>query len=297
MNSNQRRGYRIHVTLYGDRFVSPEWVHHFMALAERLESRLATRHTHFSCGHHHGKHAISVDGAPVKIVDMKQLRYIPRNMEKIRALLAAPSIQGIELLCAERGADLTRDAICDIFITKPHIDSESHYHLFHFYVAADLLAPALAGEDPAGFFCSLVRQVDSDLLNVRYGLIQPMASEKRGGVYFIDLHGPGVTPTEHRNLNVWLHGRTEYQRKVRGVYWGNLITDEHLGRRRGVILGRLAKIIGEKSLVEIAPGKYFFTLPLDILRFGDVGLRRETERIEELFSSYGLLMHYPAVAV
>ncbi|MDH7475810.1 MAG: hypothetical protein QHJ74_17730, partial [Anaerolineae bacterium] len=70
------------------------------------------------------------------------------------------------------------------------------------------------------------------------------------------------------------------------------VTDEHLGAHREEILARIWDIVGEENLVEWVKGKYFFTVPVDILDF--VAQRAQLEgyvrQVEELFAGYNLLM-------
>lgn len=275
--------YNISVSLYGDRFVAEDWVHTFMAFAEGWQERLGVQYTWFEGGYYDNDKPES-----------KVLRYIKRNRKRIEQFLVTKEVSDIGFTAVEKGADQVRDIECAIDLLQPGRSPYTWwpYHHFYFLVVPEVLKPVLQGESPFTFFLSLLREVEEQLMNVCYGLIQPMASEKLAALYFQNISSEHLSQKEEEKLYIWKGSNREFTSKIWGAFWGNVLTDEHLGTHREAILERVRGIVGSENLVEWTPGKYFFTVPVDILDFPvqQARLERYTRQLEELFAEYNLLM-------
>lgn len=284
MRENSEYAYNINVSLYGDCFTSENWALDFLSFAERLQERLDLRYSDFGCAYFEvGKQDTA----------SKSLRYAKRNVERIHSLLMNLDLYSVNLLAAETGADLTRDAECDIGLSRSHPSPSvcKPYHHFFLQVVPEVLVPVAQRDGLFAFFETLLREVEN-VMNIRYGLFQPMSSEKRGGLYFANIFTEHLSQAERLNLHLWLRSNQEYHRKVRGAYWGNLLTRDHLGRRAKDILAEIEHVVGERNVVEFVEGRYLVAVPTDILRFpateGEISVFLRA--IENILSKYDLLM-------
>ncbi len=274
---------KVSVSLYGDCFVAEDWIHTFMAFAERWQERLGVRYTWFEGGYYNNEKPES-----------KVLRYIKRNRKRIAQFLATKEVSDIGFTAVEKDANQHRDLECVIDIAQPGRSPHTWwpYHHFYFLVVPEVLKPVLQGKKPFTFFLSLIQEVQEQLMNVRYGLIQPMESEKLAALYFRNISSEHLSAKEEKKLFIWKGSNREFATKIWGAFWGNVLTDEHLGVHRAEILARIREIVGPENLVEWTEGKYFFAVPVDILDFLAQRTRLEeyTQRLEGLFAEYNLLM-------
>jgi hypothetical protein len=174
---------------------------------------------------------------------------------------------------------------------NPHPGVSKSYYQFLLQVTPQVLAPAVQQEGIWTFFLALIRQVGK-LVNIRYGLIQPMEKEKRGGLYFANIFSEHLSQAERQSLHLWIQSQQQYTNKIRDVYWGNLITDDHLGIHRGVILDEINNIVTPNAVKELSTGKYFFALPIDILALPMQSelLEQSRSRVKQVLGRYDLLM-------
>ncbi len=275
--------YNISVSLYGDRFVTEDWINTFMAFAERWQDRLGMKYTWFEGGYYDNEKPAS-----------KVLRYIERNRKRIERFLVTKEVSDIGFTAVEKDTNQHRDMECTIELARPGRSPHTWwpYHHFYFLVVPEVLKPVLQGESPFTFFLSLLREVEEQLMNVCYGLIQPMESEKLAALYFKNISSEHLSQKEEKKLYIWKGSNREFATKIWGAFWGNVLTDEHLGVHREEILARIREIVGPENLVEWTKGKYFFAVPVDILDFLAQRTRLEeyTQRLEGLFAEYNLLM-------
>jgi hypothetical protein len=270
--------------MYGDCLTSQDWARDFVTFAEQLQGKLNLTYSHFDCMYwREEKTGLAV----------KSLRYVKRNMARIHRLLTTVRINGLGFTAATAATDFTRDAECSLgfYCPDPRPGVPKPYYQFSFQVIPEVLASATQQDGTLAFFVALIRKVEK-LVNVRYGLIQPMDKEKRGGLYFANVFSEHLSQAERQDLHLWLGSNVEYSRKIRGVYWGNLITDDHLGAHREAVLTKIRDVLGAGSLVKISAGKYFLALPTDILAFSENFKVLERHRLElrQVLAEHSLLM-------
>jgi len=275
--------YNISISLYGDRFATKDWIGAFISIAEQWKVRLSIEYTWFGCNYY--------DGEEIKD---KEFRYIKRNMKRIEQLLSAKEIRSISFTVIERGVDQVRDIESMIYLAEPGRSPHTWepYHHFYFLVVPEVLKPMFQAGTPFNFFLSVMQEVEAQLMNVCYGLIHPMVSEKLAALYFMNISNEHLSPSEKEKLFIWKGSNREFATKIWGAFWGNVLTDKHLGAHRAEILAQIRDIVGPENLVEWAEGKYFFAVPVDILDFLAQRHRLEeyTQRLEDMFAKYNLLM-------
>jgi hypothetical protein len=276
--------FNINASFYGSQLKSGKWVQDFVTFAEKLRARLGLEFSHFGC-----KYLEEKSAKPT----VKSLKYVKRNARRIEGLLAREDILGIGFVSAEKGADVTRDEEMSLrfYCPDPRLVSRKPYYQFALQVVPEVLACAPQQGEVLGHLVDLVHQVEA-WMDTRYGLIQPMNSEKRGGLYFADIFSEHLSPRERERLHLWVRSSHEYDHKIRDVYWGNLITKSHLGVDCETILSQIAHIVGEQYLVEPIPGKYLFTLPVNILEFSTSQdrLQQLAGQVRQVLGSHHLLM-------
>lgn len=276
--------YNINVSLYGDCLTSQNWVQDFAAVAEQLQRQLSLRYTHFDCMYWEDENTDLV---------VKSLKYVKQNKRRIRNLLAKNNIYGLDYTAATDALDLTRDAVFTLGFScpDPRPGVSKPYYQCSLQVTPEALTCAVQQEGTLTFFLTLIRKVE-ELMNVRYGLIQPMETAKRGGLYFANIFSEHLSQAERQNLHLWVRSQQQYRQKIRDVYWGNLLTDNHLGIHREVVLNEINNVVEPGTVIEVSKGKHFFTLPIDILALplnSDL-FEQSRLKIRQVLTRYDLLM-------
>jgi hypothetical protein len=102
--------------------------------------------------------------------------------------------------------------------------------------------------------------------------------------YFANIGIPGLSAAELLNQQMWYNQGADHWHKVRGVYWGNLLSRGHLEKAGGIntFIAEITPLVGTSHVREIGKEKIFFMLPdMD-------GTRRS---VEQLLDRRGILMH------
>ncbi|MDH7475765.1 MAG: hypothetical protein QHJ74_17455, partial [Anaerolineae bacterium] len=230
--------YNISVSLYGDCFVAEDWIHTFMAFTERWQERLGVQYTRFGCDYYVNERIV-----------YKGFQYVERNRKRIERFLNMEKIHSIVFTAIEKEVDQARDMECVIALAEPDPSPYTWepYHHFYFLIVPEVLKPVLQGDSPFAFFLSLLQEVQEQLMNVCYGLVQPMESEKLPALYFMNISSQHLSQREKEKLYIWKGSNRELKSKIWGAFWGNMVTDEHLGAHREEILARIWDIVGEEN--------------------------------------------------
>lgn len=270
--------FNISLVLYADHFVVEDWVPAFAKFAKDLEERLAIRYRELNASWH--------DDRPVK-----KLMCIKRNEKKIEEVIASHP-KRLTYYLVDRDVDQSRDIDVMVSLDSAFPPSKRFYHQFRAIFAPPVLRSALGDQSPREFFLWLIRRVQEELIDVRYGLVQPMDSRKLPGLYLVSIGCEYLNVLDVQRLRTWEEYKGEYQHKIWAVWWGNVITDAHLGDSREELLREIERRVGRENLVQWHPGKYFFTLPVDPFEFPTRQERLEALALdlEEVLARYGRLM-------
>ncbi len=278
-----KHAYTIVLCLFGDRLVRREWVPVFVQMAKDLEHffHLPYRDIRIGLRGGHSKTYICMK----------------RNEQKIRAMLARrPRTVSFT---AQGKQDHINDVDYFVDLSEPRPAAGDFYYRFYFEAAPCVLEKALGPRRPEQFFLDLICRVNSDLFDVRYGVVHPLDTRKMPLIYFSAGGSPYLTVLDAARHAVWRAYSRHYKSLVWWVAWGNAITRQHLGEAGDELLQEVAQLVGQERLVEWHPGKYFFTLPMDvlalprsILTFPDAeeAFENQCREAEKIFARYGRLM-------
>ncbi len=284
MNIGPRYPCNINVVLYGV-VTRAEWASAFVTLATKVQQQLGLSYSSFGCAYLEPAHVSST---------VKSLRYIKRNASRIDALLARPDLYAVDFDAVDAGADVVRDARCIVSMSLPYPDVRvaAPYSRIALHVVPDVAAPAVRQCGPMGLLACLVRAA-MEVMDIAYALAEPLSSPKVGGIYFgMDTYTGGLGQRERDDLRIWLRCRKDYATKVRGVYWANFMTCQHLGAEPSRLLGEIEQEVGEANVAEVLPGMHLVVLPVDILGFPGNAAELDSQRgrLGEILLRHDLLM-------
>ena len=275
--------YSIVVSLYGQEFKVKDWASEFRSFAVRLSTRVDIPFRYFYCTFFANNEILT-----------KELRLIPRNSEKIDQFVRSTDLHslGFSAIAAD-APNRHRDYDIEVFLARPHPSPyvRKPWHQF-FLMLAPPAYQALAKSGEADlYFLELFREVES-FIDVRYGLVNAMPSDKLPALYFSNISTNTLSTSDRNDLSIWRRCGHLYQKKIRGVYWGNLITDLHLGENRQVILNELGNILGTANVQEWSEGKYFFLMPTDLAELSKNSKEFEQihGKLHQILAKYELFM-------
>ena len=75
----------------------------------------------------------------------------------------------------------------------------------------------------------------------------------------------------------------ECESKIWDVFWGNIISEKHLGKHPN-ILSEITKIVGNENLFALHEGLYWFNLDYDIEKFDNSIYDEKRKSIYSLFN-------------
>lgn len=119
-----------------------------------------------------------------------------------------------------------------------------------------------------------------------YALIMTMDAALPS-TYFHGIFTSGLSDDEALNLATWERKFVERKIRLRGLYWGNLLSAEHLSRLadKGVFIDRLEALVGSHRLATINGDDLFFMLPSS-----DIATDPVAGSVEALLKEHDLLM-------
>jgi len=273
-----KHAFNVSMLLCADRFVTKDWIPRFESFAHEMEALLGIKFRR-------------VYGSKHEEIKSKSYVCIKRNEKKIRELLSR-KLDDVSYELVEKHLYQMRDIDVYLRLARERPGARQPYHFFYLLIAPPILRAALGERSPQEFFLDLIRRVDKELINVRYGLVQPMDSRKLPVLYFSDIGSEYLTVLDRIRLKTWAEGNKEYQEKIWSVWWGNVITERHLGAAGEKVLKVIERFVGEGNVVEWDGGRYFFHLPVDVLRFEEEESRllELSVKLEEMLEPYGVLM-------
>lgn len=283
--SGTEAGIMLACSLYSQRELRPDWVRQLSGIAAALEERLGLSFTEVGC-------ALGEDWLDTRL-PYKSYRMIKRNRVKIESLLDRGDILRLSYERVDRDAVQYRDIQLGLEFGRglSTRKRDVFYHDLQFLVCLDDVAINTGLSNPQQFFVWLLSQVQ-EFMQIDYGLIHPMPVAKLPGLYFGGIHNDELDAYEKRNLDIWIGSRHEFPTKIWDVFWGNVITDEHLKPYPRHMLGALEECLDHGSVTEWAPGKYFVQLsdfPIRVIDQPEDFIQTR-QAIRSLFASHGRVM-------
>ncbi len=247
------------------------WGKEAVIVAESLAQVLGIKFTHVVCSHDLGKNA------PLR--DRQDYRWNDHNRSRLDALLAmtSPSILTFTASVSPQAYPHTWICMAEGIL----------YSILYIECSAGICS---FPEKPSEDFRRYVELLShaSRLCDALYGFVTQMQADSWPAFHFTtDWEVPDMTPKEAEDLDIWYEQRDDYWRKVRGVYWGNLLSAAHLSQLGGAatFARNIAAIVGTDLVARLDDDKVFFMLP-------DMADSRIA--VQRLFASAGLLMQAPS---
>jgi hypothetical protein len=253
--------------IYSRSFRSVAWGRAAVEVAENIAAVLGMSFTHMTCVHVLGKKS------PLK--SEHDYEWNGRTRERLSAVLDMRNPESLTFTA------MRPDLEYPTLWIDMHADDPYQLLYIEWRVGNIATSPRLPAH--LGVFLELLSAADP-LTDVLYALVSRMSVAALPGMYFAaDADVPNMTQEEDRNSLTWYAQREDFWRKVRGVYWGNLLSAAHLAALGGAAQFALdiASIVGEDLVVRLGEDRIFFMMPdMDESRI----------EVERLFANADLLM-------
>lgn len=233
--------------IYARSLRSDRWGAMVMMVAETIARKLGIDLDHVLCIHKLGKKA------PLK--SEYDYAWNQRTKEQLDALLQMENPEFLSFTA-----------------TKPdqgypclwiNVQVDVPYHLLYIEWREGKSASGGRISDHFPAFLELL-SVTETLCDSLYALVTRMSIAALPAMYFAaDADVPNMTSEQDENSLTWYEQRMDFWRKVRGVYWGNLLSAEHLSVLGGTerFMQRIVSIVGSDLVARLEEDKVFFMLP------------------------------------
>lgn len=118
-----------------------------------------------------------------------------------------------------------------------------------------------------GFYIKTIDFLKSIDKQIIYGFIFSMINEKFPAMFGAGIGNYNLTKEEESEMQIWAERNSEADKNVWRIFWGNLITANHL-RVEGSI-EKIKTIVGNDNTYIIDNHTYFFNLPNSSLLYGN----------------------------
>jgi hypothetical protein len=169
----------------------------------------------------------------------------------------------------------------------PHLWIDLHaddpYHLLYIEWREGNSATSGKISDHFPIFLELLSAADT-LCDGLYAFVTRMSVVALPAMYFgANIDVPNMSPEEDQNSLSWYEQRKDFWRRVRGVYWGNLLSAGHLSALGGAtqFAQDIGSIVGADLVARLGDDKVFFMLP---------DLDESRTEVEKLLRKADLLM-------
>lgn len=264
---------------YGESLVGRDWWSAFTHLGESVATTAGLRLTHLGF-------SSAVGGKPPK---RKEYRYSSRALERLSSMFDPDTVSSASVTVAGPDGELNLGARMDLTLSVPY---QSRPYIRALLVAEPgLLFGSHPGHLDQQVAVQLLDEFDS-MFAQKYALAHLMPRERGPGFYFADLYTQRLCSEEEADLDRWLSQRDLFVEKIRDVYWGNLVSERHGGKRRTDLVRAIAEAVGTDRLLAMSAGRFFFSLPFDIRDEAsyEANLRIWRRRVRAALADFDVLM-------
>ena len=129
-------------------------------------------------------------------------------------------------------------------------------------------------------YLDIAKYLNNNMVEMTYGFIFSLSNDKFPALFVQGIGNYNLTNNEDVKLRAWANKNNESSFKIWDIFWGNLITLNHL-QTPGFIQS-IKKIVGADNFYIINDLTYFFNLPDNSLSF-DNEERIESKELLKLF--------------
>jgi len=134
---------------------------------------------------------------------------------------------------------------------------------------------------------SLVSFLLNQKCNIWYGSVFIMENIKLPAFYVHGIQTENLTPAEEEILSKWADGRKGCNKKIWGIFWGNIISKNHLN---GDSIKNIKKTVGEENVFQYADNLFWFNLPESLNNFELTKYSTKREELHMCFQKNNLLL-------
>ena len=106
-------------------------------------------------------------------------------------------------------------------------------------------------------------------------------------VFLKGVHTEFLNKYEDKKVSIWSENQNTCDKKVLDVFWGNIISKEHLKK---VSVEDIERFVGKNNVFSITPDLLWFNLPEDLLKFEFSKYSWKRKRIYRFFEKKQLIM-------
>lgn len=184
----------------------------------------------------------------------KNLQYSGANLEK---LYKASTLNGFELLCL---LDDWKYKSKDIkFSARFTPDFNKKCSCISLTLSKKEFLKKFDEEAISKLYLDVVKYIRDFGLRLVYGFIFSMDSEKFPAMYVAGIGNYQMSKNEEENLQVWAENNDRSDVAIWNLFWGNLITKNHLTHPDD--LTKLRELVGKDHFYEIDDSTFFFVVP------------------------------------
>lgn len=101
------------------------------------------------------------------------------------------------------------------------------------------------------------------------------------------IHTEFLNKYEDKKVSIWSDNKNTCDKKVLDVFWGNIISKEHLKK---ISVEDIERLVGKSNVFSLTPDLLWFNLPEDLLKFEFSKYSWKRKRIYRFFEKKQLIM-------
>lgn len=241
--------YHLCVNIYFQDYRETKGIIDFYIFVKNFVEGLGRTISHFSCDYF----------GNTQIVKKEQVyRFSNQNIKKLDLILENVKFRNLFFYQSD-----SRDVLYDSTVIIALDDDTRYkpYRRIYIEMSHNIMSQLEKNGYQKNFFVDLFQGVDQ-IVDIQYGFITAMAQSKLPAIYFSDVHVSTTDKDEILNLAIWLSKRDKYDKKMRSIYWGNLLGVGHLTtiNDENLFLEQLTTLLGKNNVIKFSSGKVFFSV-------------------------------------
>jgi hypothetical protein len=196
----------------------------------------------------------------------KTMKFTDESIEKFKSDLPDVLYRGFELLALSPGWEYkSRDKKFSLLYNEDF--NRRGDRILTFSLNKESFLALYPRDKIIELYLGMARHIQEKEGELVYGFVFSMASEKFPGMFIAGIGNENLTDKEEELLEAWNDVKDQCDRKIRTVFWGDLVTSRHFKRPDN--LDQLRKVVGEGNVHVLERSAFFFHLPWDSLELGN----------------------------
>jgi hypothetical protein len=218
----------------------------------------------------------------------KNVKFNEKNLNALYQIEGSGKLKNVGLINLTDNAYLrSRDTDLSMLFSYPREIFDLYSLIFHFNT------DVLNIKDNKGLF-TVLEELFSLLENINaftvYGIVFPMERTKFPALYASGISSQELTEVEKYKSYLWGNYSNQCKEKVWEVFWGNILTKEHLGSDNITIA--IKNIVGEDNVKQIFEDVFIITYPLNVFTYKNEKNKFNIyhDQLTALFEQYNLII-------